>query len=288
MVKLLKEDIRTKEVLDWKGLHLFHMPLSSCSQKLRIFLNIKGLEWQSHVINLLKNENLTPYFLGINPRGLVPTLVDNGDVHIESNDILVHLENRFPEIPLIPSGKATHLKDLLKDEDDLHLDLRALSFRFLFTPPAPPKNNSDLESYANTGSGTVGGVKDTHIDREINFWKELSLHGITDQIARNAAKKFFTKFTEIETQLMNSPYIMGDDFSLLDIAWVVYIERLLLAGYPLKRLHPRLYNWQEEQRARPEVGPEIALPADMADILKERQQALVEQKQTLEDICFPL
>ena len=53
MVKLADEDIKTREVMDWQGLHVFHMPLSSCSQKLRIFLALKGLEWESHEINLM-------------------------------------------------------------------------------------------------------------------------------------------------------------------------------------------------------------------------------------------
>ena len=69
MVKLANEDIKTREVLDWKGLHVFHFPFSSCSQKLRIFLALKGVEWESHLIDLMGNENLQEYFLGINPRG---------------------------------------------------------------------------------------------------------------------------------------------------------------------------------------------------------------------------
>jgi glutathione S-transferase len=43
------------------------------------------------------NENLTDHFLGINPRGLVPVLVHDGDVYIECNDILTYLESAFPE-----------------------------------------------------------------------------------------------------------------------------------------------------------------------------------------------
>lgn len=55
MVQLMKTDVATKEVLGWKGLHVFHYPMSSCSQKLRIFLNLKGLEWHSHTIDLANN-----------------------------------------------------------------------------------------------------------------------------------------------------------------------------------------------------------------------------------------
>ena len=88
MVQLLEADIQTKEVLSWQGLHLFHFMGSTCSQKLRIFLSVKGIEWQSHHVNLARKEHQTPYYMGINPRGLVPTLVHDGNVIIESNDIL--------------------------------------------------------------------------------------------------------------------------------------------------------------------------------------------------------
>ena len=147
MVQLADGDIRTREVLGWKGVHVLHFMGSSCSQKLRIFLNLKGIPWQSHPIDLPGNENFQPWFLGINPRGLVPVLVDDGAVHIESNDIIQYLEKKFPTPKLIPAGHENEVAALLKHEDDLHLDLRTLSFRFVFAPPGPPKPAAALESY---------------------------------------------------------------------------------------------------------------------------------------------
>ncbi len=97
MVQLVDGDIKTREVLGWKGVHVLHFAGSSCSQKLRIFLNLKGIAWESHPIDLPANENFQPWFLGINPRGLVPVLVHDGAVHIESNDIIEYLEKKFPD-----------------------------------------------------------------------------------------------------------------------------------------------------------------------------------------------
>ena len=57
MVQLADADIITREVLSWEGIHIFHHPLSSCSQKLRIFLNLKSIEWQSHVVDLQNKQN---------------------------------------------------------------------------------------------------------------------------------------------------------------------------------------------------------------------------------------
>jgi hypothetical protein len=68
-VQLLDADIQTREVLTWKGVHVFHAHFSSCSQKLRIFLNCKNIAWESHPIDLGRLENLSPFYMGINRRG---------------------------------------------------------------------------------------------------------------------------------------------------------------------------------------------------------------------------
>ena len=88
------------DVPGMKGLHLFHFFLSNCSQRVRFGLEEKGLEWTSHHMNLMANEHATPEYQQINPNGVVPTLVHDGQVVIESNDILVYLDERFPERPL--------------------------------------------------------------------------------------------------------------------------------------------------------------------------------------------
>ena len=282
MVKLADEDIKTREVLDWRGLHVFHFFLSSCSQKLRIFLALKGLEWESHEIDLMTNENLSEWFLGINPRGLLPVLVDDGDVHIESNDIISYLEEKHPEPKLFPAGMEDQVGALLKHEDDLHLDLRALSFRFVFKPPDAPKSPEELERYANAGSGTVNGKKDGRVDIEIGFWKTFAEEGITDAVVRAAAEKFRADFMELDNRLSNGPYLLGDSLSVLDIAWFIYANRVILAGYPLARLHPRLGSWFDRLNERPEFANEIALPPPVAAHFEAGHKRDVEQGKTLE------
>lgn len=258
MVQLVDSDIKTREVLAWKGVHVLHFIGSSCSQKLRIFLNLKGISWESHPIDLPGNENFRPWFLGINPRGLVPVLVHDGAVHIESNDIIQYLEKAFPEPKLIPAGHENEVAALLRHEDDLHLDLRTLSFRFVFAPPGPPKPAAALKSYAESGSGTVQGMRDRDKDIQIEFWQRAAREGFTDERARASALKFRAEFDALDRRLAQSPYLMGEDLSVLDIAWFIYAFRLSLAGYPFQRLHPHISAWEEKLRARPEFANEIA------------------------------
>ena len=285
MVQLLDSDIKTREVLGWKGVHVLHFMGSSCSQKLRIFLNLKEIKWKSHLVDLDTNENFRPWFLGINPRGLVPVLVHDGAVHIESNDIIQYLEQTFPTPKLIPAEHENEVAALLKHEDDLHLDLRTLSFRFVFAPPGPPKPTEALKSYAANGSGTVQGTKDRDKEIQIEFWERAAREGFTDERARASAQKFRAEFDALDKQLAQHPYLMGDTLSVLDIAWFIYAHRLSLAGYPLARLHPRFSTWVEKLRARPEFSKEIAMPPESVTQLEATRRAQTQAGKTLETVA---
>jgi glutathione S-transferase len=285
MVQLTDGDIRTREVLDWKGVHILHYSGSSCSQKLRVFLNLKGIPWQSHPIDLHGNENFRPWFLGINPRGLVPVLVHDGKVHIESNDIIEYLEKTFPAPRLIPAGHENEVAALLKHEDDLHLDLRTLSFRFVFAPPGPPKPAEMLKSYAENGAGTVQGVKDREKEIQIEFWQRATKEGFTDERARASAQRFRAEFDALDRKLASQPYLMGQDLSVLDIAWFIYAYRLSLAGYPLKRLHPRVGAWFDKLAARPEFVKEAAPPPEVVARIAATRKTHAEAGQSLEMVA---
>jgi glutathione S-transferase len=281
MVQLVDSDIKTREVRDWKGVHVLHYMGSSCSQKLRIFLNLKGIAWQSHVVDLRAYENFRPWFLGINPRGLVPVLVHDGEVHIESNDILAYLERTFPTPRLVPAGHENEVAALLKHEDDLHLDLRTLSFRFVFAPPGPPKSPEALQSYAASGSGTVQGAPDREKAIQIAFWERATKEGITDRAARISAQKFRAEFDALDQRLATQPYLLGPDLSVLDIAWFIYAHRLSLGAYPLARLHPRVEAWYRKLLARPEFSREIAMPPEAAQRLEAIRRAHAQAGQSL-------
>jgi glutathione S-transferase len=285
-MQLLDTDIQTREVLTWKGVHVFHAHFSSCSQKLRIFLNCKNIAWTSHPIDLGKVENLNPFYMGVNPRGLVPCLVHDGQVHIESNDIILHLEGAFPTPRLVPVGEEGNIASLLKHEDDLHLDMRTVTFRFLFPPSPKPRMSSDaLTRYASTGSGTVLGKKDPHIAREIAYWADFEARGSLDGAVQQSVRRLRAAFVEINKTLANHFYIGGDNLSVLDIAWFVYVHRLTLSGYPLARLHTSVNEWYQRLRMLPQIAREVTIPEDLEGPIMARQTALRASAQDLESIC---
>tara|TARA_B100001027_G_scaffold6163_1_gene4013 strand:+ start:178 stop:1038 length:861 start_codon:yes stop_codon:yes gene_type:complete len=259
-MKLNNNDIRTKEVLDWKGLHLLHFRTSACSQKTRIFLNLKNISWKSKSINLVSNENYSDWFLGINPRAQVPVLIDDGDVHIESNDIIQHLEKKFPQPNLIPLKFESDISNLLKEEDDLHIDLRNISFRFLFGNNLRKKSNK-LINKLRDDKGTILEKEDIHKNKILSFYKNLNKNnGITNDSIKSSVLKFKKEYDAFENKLHKHEYLLGDDLSILDIAWFIYTHRLYLSGYPFDRLHPHVYSWYKKLIIKKEFKYEVKEP----------------------------
>ena len=84
------------------GLELYHGLPSTCSKKVRLVLYEKQLPFKSHLMDLRKFEQHAPEYLKLNANGVVPTLVHDGHVIIESSIIMEYLDDAFPQPPLRP------------------------------------------------------------------------------------------------------------------------------------------------------------------------------------------
>lgn len=77
---------------------------SSAAYRVRIALNIKGVEYDSRSVHLVRDggEQHRPAYRQINPQGLVPALVHEGRIYSQSLAIIEYLEERYPEPSLLP------------------------------------------------------------------------------------------------------------------------------------------------------------------------------------------
>jgi glutathione S-transferase len=81
---------------------LHHHGSSVCAAKVRFALGEKGLAWQSHYLEIHKGDQFAPDYLKLNPKAVVPTLVHDGHVIVESTVINEYLDEVFPNVPLKP------------------------------------------------------------------------------------------------------------------------------------------------------------------------------------------
>jgi|SRR6187399_354924 len=79
---------------------------SSASWRVRIALNLKGLNYEYVSVHLRRNggEQFSPLFRSLNPHALVPVLDDSGERLTQSLAIIEYLDEVHPDPPLLPKG----------------------------------------------------------------------------------------------------------------------------------------------------------------------------------------
>ncbi len=136
-------------------LDLYHFKNSVCSQKARMTLFEKGLEWRSHEVNLFTSEQYDPQYLKLNPKGYVPTLIHDGTAIRESTLICEYLDETFPLPPLMPDGPGERVQMRLWSkavDEGLFEGVTVFSFSAMFRDRMKRQSPEERERrYRNVG-----------------------------------------------------------------------------------------------------------------------------------------
>ncbi len=204
---------------------------SSAAYRVRIALNLKGLDADHESIHLQKGVHRMPEFLGVNPQGLLPALVDGDQVILQSLAICEYLDELHPDPPFLPADPAGRGR------------VRALAQ--VVACDMHPVNNLRVLKYLTDQLGQSEAVK--------NRWYQ---HWIAEG------------FRGLEGLLTDHPgtgqYCHGDSVTLADICLVpqVFNARRFdcdLASYPtVVRIADALAELPAFEAAAPEKQPDAA------------------------------
>jgi glutathione S-transferase len=227
-------------------IELFHNDMSTCSQKVRLALAEKNLDWTSHHLNLRAADQQKPDYLALNPNGVVPTLRDNGTVIIESTVINEFLDDSYPD-PALRSNEAAaraRMRLWTKQLDEgLHASTGVLSSCIAFRyQHLDGKTTEELEAYLARMPDAAKRERQTE-----NIFK-----GTESKFFRAAVLRFDKLLSDMETALTQSAWLAGDDFSLADIAYTPYavrLDHLQLQGMWDDR--PHYADWYDRLKRRP-------------------------------------
>jgi glutathione S-transferase len=225
-------------------LELYNFPASTCSQKVRLCLFEKGLEFTDTILNSGKGEHLTPEYLALNANGVVPTLVHDGFAIVESSVILEYLDEVFPEfsmMPADPQGKAIVRKWLRFFEEVPTPAVRYPSF-----------NMALVQKYENLTEDAFAAVADARPLRR-DFYRQMGLDGFSDAEIEKSLSDIRMTADRMEASLReNGPWIMGEKFTIADCDVAPSFDRMEDLGFSGLWDHcPNVAAWLAAMKARP-------------------------------------
>ncbi|MDJ0992772.1 MAG: glutathione S-transferase family protein [Dinoroseobacter sp.] len=213
-------------------LKLFVAP-NTCARVPTIALEEAGADFETELVRVKLNQQNSPEFLRLNPKGKVPTLLIDGEPLTENVAILSWINQAFPASNLLPKASS---------------ELEKL------------KQIADLAFFAGTVHPTV-----TRVAMPVKFIedKELSF-----EIVRPLGIEAMNKIMDmIEGRLDNGPWWYGEAWSVLD-AYLFWVwGRITGVGYPPDG-YPNIQRHHELSKARPAVQRAMAREAKNIEILK--------------------
>lgn len=235
-------------------IELWHSTHSTCSQKVRIALEEKGLAWTGHHLNLRKFDQLQPAFLALNPAAMVPVLADAGHVIVESRVINEYLEDAYPEIALTPRDPFARARMRLwtrYSDEVLTQAIKLPSFAKNIAPELarmdPAEAAAMIEKIPNPGVRAR--------------WKRAATEGIQPEALAPSVAQLAEMAARMDRALADGPWLAGESYSLADIDVAPFVQRLVRVDlFHLVEARPRVADWYARITARPAYRKAMPAP----------------------------
>lgn len=260
-------------------LELYHARISTCSVKVRLALAEKGLEWTSHEVDLLAGQQHDPDYVLLNPGHVVPTLIDDGRVFVESTLINEYLDDAYPDPPLRPAaaGHRHAMRTWTKLIDEkIHMSIGAITYAIGMRPIILAGKREDYEEKLKL-------VPDP-MKRE--GLRSIIEHGIESPLIPGALATVVGLLDRIDNSLGQGDWLAGHDWSLAEacvLPYVLRVENLALESLLSPEQRPRLARWYDRVRARPSFDEAVTewVPPEIVELIHSNGELVRGQVETM-------
>ena len=219
-------------------LTLHHAPTSVCSQKVRVAMALMNLDYDSRVLDLQKGDQFAPEYMALNRNAVVPTLVDDGLVVIESSIIIDYLDRTYNAGALTPADRAGQVGAQLWLLRCLaiHQAINSLTFSTAMRARILATQTPDqIAASIARMPDPVAALKR----------RDLLDHGVQSVHLRQALMHLRQVFSDMQAALAGAPWMGGAGIGIVDVALIAYVDRLDRLGLSglWQTEFPRVQSW---------------------------------------------
>jgi glutathione S-transferase len=234
-------------------LSLYHYEPSANSMKPLLCLAEKGVEYESHYIDLHNFEQHSAEFVAINPNGQVPVLIHDGAIINESTVINEYLDEVFPEVRLVPEnpvGRA-QMRIWSKFVDEYFTPaLSRIGWSILIPKIAARLADGELDE----------ALKRIPLEEQRQKWLTAATESFTEEQLSEARRQVTVSIERMEGLLAERVWLAGSTYSLADVnsySMVAAVPRLVPEAMNEEKT-PKSMAWLEKMNARPAVQAALA------------------------------
>jgi glutathione S-transferase len=253
---------------------LYHFNEATCGAKVRLVLAEKRVTFEER---LMQREELTqPDYLALNPSGVVPTLVDRGEVIIESSVIMNYIEDSSVGPTLRPGDALlrARMNGMMKLADDVYLpSLGAVTYTTLVRQRLSGQTPTEREAM-------LAALPDPAKRERRRLLLDL---GPASPEAAAGMKALAGMVRTMDARLAGgATWLAGPDYSMADAALAPFCYRLDLFGLlgPMLSDFPRAASWWKNVMAR-ESFSSVLVERTTAAYSRGIQDALAPYRETL-------
>ena len=250
-------------------MRLFHAWLSSASRRVRLCLAEKNIPYNSVAVDLSKQEQHAPEFLAMNPNGVVPALeISPGRFLHESSTLCEYLDDIAPEPPLRPADpyELAQMRNFVRWTDEKSLPhLLILNWSLMLQSTAQQWSDQELQDKL---------ARIPTAERR-EAWVRIARKPYTEEEKAEALRKLLLLVDRMEGMLApSSPWLMGANYSLADIAAAPFIARIaeIEPAALAESSHPLVHRWWQAMQQRPAFA--AARLQLFGEVLQERQRGM--------------
>ncbi|WP_371155814.1 glutathione S-transferase family protein [Jannaschia sp. 2305UL9-9] len=246
---------------------LYHAHHSTCSQKVRIALAEKGIEFESVIVDLANKGHLTPEYLAINPNGVVPTLVHNGATIVDSSVIIEYLDEVFDGPSLLPADPVARAK--------VRAWMRFLEEVPTYAVRVPSFNKAFLGRFEGMSNDEFQESQADVRPLRKHFYRKMSENGFGAEAVQESLDQMTLTCSRMQKALQDGPWLAGEDFSLADVVAAPLIDRMADLGLDdiWTTDFPLVEDWFQRMKARPTYDIAIYAGARLSETHQIRELA---------------
>jgi glutathione S-transferase len=226
---------------------LHHGWRSSASRRVRLCLAEKGLKFESVLVDLTKMEHHRPEYLKLNPNGVIPLLVlPDGRSLYESGTICEYLDETYPEPPLRPDDpyRRAEMRNWIRYADERIGNLIIFNWKHSIAKVAQKMTDAELAE----------AMKKIPSKERQQAWLRAARQPYTPEEENDARRRLTLMLDKMEESLRQHAWLVGDRYSLADIAVVPFVKRMdeeIIPDEMSAAKHPRVHAWWQKLQARP-------------------------------------